>query len=74
MIEISELDVVEVQKDQPSGIAEGAKGTVVDLRVDAATVEFLDRDGYTIGMFEIPLVDLQLVWRYGDRASLAREE
>mgnify|MGYP001081103951 CR=1 FL=1 len=70
----AELDVVEVTADLPCGIIEGARGTIVDVRSDEYTVEFLDHDGYTIGLFEIPASDLEVVVPYVSQAMGAREE
>ena len=70
----AELDPVEVTSDQQSGLVEGARGTVVAVSGDVCTVEFLDSVGYTIGLFEIPSGDLQLVQHIGANASIARED
>jgi len=71
---IAGLDVVEVTSDQDSGLVEGARGTVVAVSGDACTVEFMDSTGYTIGLFEIPASDLQLIPRSHAGASVARED
>lgn len=70
----AELDVVEVTADQGSGVVEGARGTVVAVSGNTCTVEFVDRAGYTIGLFEIPVADLELVTRTAANASIARED
>ncbi len=70
----AELDVIEVTTDLACRIVEGARGTIVDVRSDEYTVEFLDRDGYTIGLFEIAASDLEVVVPYVSQAMTAREE
>lgn len=70
----ADLDVVEVTSDLPCGIIEGARGTIVDVRQGEYTVEFLDHDGYTIGLFEISEGDLEVVVPYTRHAMTAREE
>ena len=72
--EISELDYVEVGKDQPEGLVEGARGTAVSVHSDFCLVEFVDSDGYTIGLFDVPTADLRLVQPVMPGASVAREE
>jgi hypothetical protein len=73
--EISDLDVVEVTIDQPCGLVEGARGTVVDIHTTFATLELIDsRDGSTIGLFEVPLADLRRVWSVTNGANVARED
>ncbi|MDF1543153.1 MAG: DUF4926 domain-containing protein [Anaerosomatales bacterium] len=69
-----ELDVVEVTTDQPSGLVEGARGAVVAVRTRECTVEFIDADGFTVGLFEIPTSDLEVVVPYVGHAMTAREE
>jgi hypothetical protein len=71
---IAELDVVEVVSDMPGGLVGGARGTVVALHGDMCTVEFLDPEGYTVGLFEIPAGNLEVVWRYESRTFVARED
>jgi hypothetical protein len=71
---IIDLDYIEVTKDQDSGVVEGARGTVVDARGEWCTVEFLDPDGYTVGLFEILAADLEVLEHFGAHASVAREE
>ena len=70
----ADLDVVEVIADLPCGIVEGARGTVVDVRPGEYTVEFLDSDGYTIGLFEIAEEHLEVVVPHLGHAMTAREE
>lgn len=70
----ADLDVVEVTSDLPCGVVAGARGTIVDVRPGEYTVEFLDRDGYTIGLFEIPESDLEIVVPYVSHAVTACEE
>jgi hypothetical protein len=73
--DISDLDVVEVTVDQPCGLVEGARGTVVDIHTTFATLELIDpRDGSTIGLFEVPLADLRCVWSVASGASVSRED
>ncbi len=69
-----ELDVVEVTADQPSGVVEGARGAVVAVHAGECTVEFLDAQGFTIGLFEIATGDLEVVVPYTRHAMTAREE
>jgi hypothetical protein len=72
---ISDLDVVTVTADQPCGLVEGAKGTVVDIHTTFATLELIDsRDGSTIGLFEVPLSDLRRGEPWVAGANLARED
>lgn len=71
---IVELDVVEITSDLPQGFVEGARGTVVAVHGDGCTVEFLDPDGYTIGLFEIPMVDLKVIEHAGIGAPVVRED
>lgn len=71
---IAELDVVEVTADLPEGLVEGARGTCVALHHGTCTVEFLDPDGYTIGLFEIPAEHLEVVEHAGHGASYGRED
>ncbi|MFA5844184.1 MAG: DUF4926 domain-containing protein [Coriobacteriia bacterium] len=71
---IVELDVVEITSDLPQGFVEGARGTVVAVHGDGCTVEFLDPDGYTIGLFEIPMVDLEVIEGAGIGAPVVRED
>jgi len=68
-----ELDYVEVTSDLPEGLVEGARGTVVAVHRDSCSVEFVDADGYTIGLFEIPASRLEVV-EPASRASVARED
>lgn len=70
----ADLDVVEVTADLPCGIVEGARGTIVDVRRGEYTVEFLDHDGYTIGLFEIAEEHLEVVVPYVSHVMTAREE
>ncbi len=37
----------------------GTRGTIVDLRANAATVEVLDREGYTLALLDAWMRDLQ---------------
>jgi hypothetical protein len=74
MGKIAELDVVEVTSDLPLGLVEGARGTVMAINGDNCTVEFLDCDGYTIGLFEISAGDLEIISSYPASASVARED
>lgn len=70
--DIRELDVVEVVADLPEGFVEGARGAVVAVHEDTCTVEFVDAEGFTIGLFELPKDKLHVVERSG--ASIGREE
>lgn len=72
--EIAELDMVELTSDQPEGLVEGARGTVVALHTDSCTVEFVGSDGFTVGLFEIPKQFLVVVEHAGYGASVGREE
>ena len=72
--EISELDYVQVDKNQPGGLVEGARGTAVSVHSDFCLVEFVDPDGYTIGLFDIPTDELHAVQAPESGASVAREE
>ncbi|MGB4594090.1 MAG: DUF4926 domain-containing protein [Coriobacteriia bacterium] len=71
---IKELDLVELTEDLPSGLIEGARGVVVGIQTDICTVEFLDGDGLTIGLFDIPMDKLELADPAPFGVSLAREE
>ena len=68
---VAELDYVEVEKNQPGGLVDGARGTAIAVHTDSCTIEFVDPDGYTIGLFEVPTDDLRVVV---SGASVAREE
>lgn len=70
---IHELDVVEVTSDQPGGLVQGARGTVVAVHQGSCTIEFVDADGYTIGLFELPAGDLEVVERAGSESEATRE-
>jgi sugar lactone lactonase YvrE len=72
-VNVSELDVVEITDDLPEGFVEGARGTVVAVHGETSTVEFLDQDGHTIGLFELPVASLDVVERAGSR-SFARDD
>jgi len=71
---LAELDLVEVTEDLESGLVEGARGTVVALHGRSCTVEFIDADGHTIGLFEIPADKLEPVTYGGSSASVVRED
>ncbi len=58
---IAELDIVEVAADTSEGFVSGARGTVVAVHDGSCTVEFLDPDGYTIGLFEFRTANLERV-------------
>lgn len=71
---IRELDLVELKEDMPSGLVGGARGVAVALHGDTCTVEYVDADGLTIGLFEIPLSKLDRAEPMSLGASIAREE
>jgi hypothetical protein len=71
---ICELDVVEVVRDQPYGLVGGARGTVVAQCGDSCTVEFVDPQGFTVGLFEVPVRDLERVEPLAIDATVARED
>lgn len=55
-------DIVKLAQDS-QGLPRGSQGTVVDEFDGGATVEFLDEDGSTRGLIDIPLSQLRLVER-----------
>ena len=71
---LAELDYVEVTADLSQGIVEGARGTIVSIQTDICTVEFVDADGFTIGLVEIPASQLELVEPSPYGPSIARED
>jgi hypothetical protein len=71
----AEIDVVEVTRDQPYGLMEGARGTVVALHTTFCVIEVVDADGRTAGLFDVPAADLKVIEPAADRsASIARED
>jgi hypothetical protein len=72
--QISELDIVEVVRDQPYGLVGGARGTVVARCGDSCTVEFVDPQGFTVGLFEVPVGDLERAELLVSGAAVARED
>jgi len=74
MVEIKELDLVEVTEDLPNGIVEGAQGVAVGIQSDTCTVEFIDGQGYTIGLIDIPKGFLEVVNLLPSGESVARED
>jgi hypothetical protein len=71
---IKDLDLVELTEDLPSGLVGGARGVVVAMHGDTCTVEYLDVDGLTIGLFEIPLSKLEVADPLPFGAAVARED
>ena len=69
-----EFDVVEVTVDQPCGLVAGAQGAVVAAYDQACSVEFLGPDGFTVGIFELAMRDLQVVWCAEARGLIVRED
>lgn len=67
MRKIAELDVVELIEDQPQGLVSGARGTVVAVHTDSCSVEFVDAEGFTLGLFEIPARYLVVIQPTGGR-------
>ena len=71
---IEELDLVELTEDMPSGLVGGARGVAVAIHGETCTVEYLDVDGFTIGLFEIPMSKLERAEPTPFGASVARED
>jgi hypothetical protein len=71
---IAELDMVELTEDVPCGLVEGARGAVVSIHGADCTVEFVGPDGYTIGLFELPLRVVEWVDPLMRYETVAREE
>ncbi len=65
---------LEVTADQPCGLVAGAQGTVVAAYDEACSVEFLGPEGFAVGIFELPMRDLEVVWCAEAYGLSARED